>query len=1107
MILYALLLAADSLTRPLGGLPTGVTDGYAGTLRGELFGYHSAHPTQRASLLVRSLDSTNVATWVTAPVAASPGDVRHVVFLAAMDVVDDPPLPPVRFWMTVNGAHRFALPQPATAADEWRIEGADGIGLRFRRLLTDKFGDVHGIFTLDIPAALAPAGVPVTLEVHGESVGRMTWFILYTVSMQPTISAHGEQMLVRAGGALGQTVRIDAWSPFDTATVAVGIDGVTRSSQLLAAGATTFRVTVPAVGTPSTIALTVAGTRDTAAFPSLPMLPVVPREVHLINHSHLDIGYTDIHSVVRAKHWRALDSALAYIERSRANPEGARFAWNVEGLWPLQDYLSMRSAADTARLLAAVRRGDVNLSALYANLMTGLSGGEELVHLLDYARTLRRAQGVSITTAMTSDVPGFTWGMVPALARQGIRYLSSGPNYIPGPTRDGDRIGHALESWGDRPFWWIGPDGRDSLLVMTAGRGYSWIGGWPAGRLTLEDAGLMSEYMDALREQGYPWDIVQVRVAIGGDNGMSDGRLANVVQQWNEHFVSPRLVISTLPRMFAAMERRHGAALPRIRGDLTGYWEDGAVSSAREQVMTRASAARLVQAGTLASLRDQPLPASGRDAAWRSVLLWDEHTWGADRSIDEPSSPMTLAQWQLKRQFALDADSASRALLARASRPRSTGRGVDLWNTREVAQRGVTILPESLSRGTDRVLDARSRPVPSQRLHDGTLAVRQVLQPMGATRLSLASGAAAAPLDAPARVSGDSLWNGRVLVRVDATTGALSSVRWRGRELVDAGKGGWNRYRYVSGRDTSRAQDAMRSRIEVLDDGPLVASLRITSDARGTVSLVRDVTLHAGSDAVRVATHLDKSKVREKEAVHLGFPLAVPRGTVRMEQGLAVVRPDDDQADGANRNLYPVQRWLDASNARFGVTVVTLDLPLWELNGLTAEAFKQSDGREAWLRRSVPGTELVAYAMNNYWHTNFKASQEGPTTFRVVLVPHGAFDAAAATRAALEVTEPPVVLRAEASPVRPPIFTLDDPGLVVSSVTPSADGRADIVRLWNPRDRPARAAFRWGLAPARRASLSSPAEERGAPAPAHIAVPSLGTVTVRIERNPNTREP
>ena len=108
---------------------------------------------------------------------------------------------------------------------------------------------------------------------------------------------------------------------------------------------------------------------------------------------------------------------------------------------------------------------------------------------------------------------------------------------------------------------------------------------------------------------------------------------------------------------------------------------------------------------------------------------------------------------------------------------------------------------------------------------------------------------------------------------------------------------------------------------------------------------------------------------------------------------MGVVRPDLDQVAGANRNLYPVQRWLDASNADFGVTLVTPDLPLWELNGLTAEAFHQPQGREAWLTHSLPGTELIAYAMNNYWHTNYKADQPGPVTFRVVLLPHGPFDA------------------------------------------------------------------------------------------------------------------
>src|SRR6185436_7990201 len=136
---------------------------------------------------------------------------------------------------------------------------------------------------------------------------------------------------------------------------------------------------------------------DSARFDALPLRPVVPREILLINHSHLDIGYTDLQPVVREKHWRNIDSALVYIERSRDNPAGARFQWNVEGLWPLQGYLEERPAADTARLLAAVRRGDIALSALYANLMTGLAGSEELIHFIDYARRLRRQSRVPVT--------------------------------------------------------------------------------------------------------------------------------------------------------------------------------------------------------------------------------------------------------------------------------------------------------------------------------------------------------------------------------------------------------------------------------------------------------------------------------------------------------------------------------------------------------------------------------------------------------------------------------------------------------------------------------------------------------------------------------------
>lgn len=72
--------------------------------------------------------------------------------------------------------------------------------------------------------------------------------------------------------------------------------------------------------------------------------------------------------------------------------------------------------------------------------------------------------------------------------------------------------------------------------------------------------------------------------------------------------------------------------------------------------------------------------------------------------------------------------------------------------------------------------------------------------------------------------------------------------------------------------------------------------------------------------------------------------------------------------------------------------------------------------------------------------------------------------------------------------------------MTVASVVPTADGRADLVRLWNPGTRAIRVGFSWGRARARTIRMSPPFEERGSPAPVRISVPAQSSVTVRIER-------
>ncbi len=43
------------------------------------------------------------------------------------------------------------------------------------------------------------------------------------------------------------------------------------------------------------------------------------------------------------------------------------------------------------------------------------------------------------------------------------------------------------------------------------------------------------------------------------------------------------------------------------------------------------------------------------DAAWRNIAFWDEHTWGADKSVEEPDLPIVKQEWEFKRKFAVDA--------------------------------------------------------------------------------------------------------------------------------------------------------------------------------------------------------------------------------------------------------------------------------------------------------------------------------------------------------------------------------------------------------------------------------------------------------------------
>jgi len=1084
--------------------------GYQRTIGGETISYHSPFPDSNSALIVRATDGRMSIEWETEPVPEGfRGSAATFIWMSGLATGKGAH----RFDLDVNGVRTLAFTTSEDSSRRtWTVGGAGGASLSFETAMVDQFSELFGFMLLTVPAALLRPGEPVRLKVTGERGVSPDWFMVFEDELAPGIAVKSEQVSVRKDGALRQLLRVEIShiAPPAEAVISTGEEDTVRVR--LQTGYNTVCLSVPAVDRERDAVVEVAVEGRPVQKAGLRLKPVVPREMWLLPHSHVDIGYSDPQPVVEKEHWRYYEEAIGLAERSAANPEGSRFKWNVEQLWAVETYLRQAGEETRRKFIDAVRSGAIGLQAALAGELTGLCHPEELFHLTDFARKVARLTGKPVDSVMVTDIPSQSWSIVPALALAGVRYVSSGPNYMPNLPDGGDRIGWAFKTWGDRPFYWVSPSGEEKVLFWMAGRGYSWFHGLHLGNIGCASCARIFDYVAELADRDYPYSMIQVRYTIGGDNGPPDPGLADYVKSWNREYESPKLVIATASEMFAELERRHCDIIPSVRGDFTPYWEDGAASTALETAINRGSAERLLRAETLwALVAPERYPSDKFYEAWRQVLLFDEHTWGAADSVSDPDGENARFQWGIKKAFAAEAERLSRELLEEARTlaaptvhaPAAPRTAVDVVNTCSWPRTDVAILSKEMSAAGNLVKDDAGKPVPSQRLSTGELAFLASEVPgLGARRYFVERGPATA--QGTALVRDNTLEGGTLSVTIDTQSGAVRSLRWKnGRtlELADAGcYPGLNHYLYVSGRDLRAAVGVSQVRVRPGETGPLIASLVIESRAPGARSLRREIRLIDGPGRLELRDTIDKEKVRDKESVHIAFPFNVPDGVVRVDIGWGFVRPEVDQVPGGCRDFFCAQKSIDVSNRDYGVTWTSLDAPLVEIGGLTDETLGTGNVR-AWRKSLDPSGLLFSYAMNNYWHTNYKADQEGPVILRYAVQPHGGSGTSVVKKLGLEAVRPLLALQADGTrPVPGFELSIGPPELVVTSLKPTSDGRGWIVRIFNAVERPETLRLAGPLADRDGIYLSNLLEDRVKRASGPVEVPGFGIVTLRIER-------
>ena len=891
-------------------------------------------------------------------------------------------------------------------------------------------------------------------------------------TLPPATSAHAEPTIFFQKHGASVEERVDVFVRYDqrprSGRIQLAVAGHSFSEPLHADqdfGEERIAFEVPEFAPDTPAKLSVVVNRHTAHFQEA-LQPQKKWTLFLVPHVHLDVGYTDYQAKVSTIQSRILDEAMDLVAQHPA------FRFSTDGEWNLDQFLHSRTPAEQDRIVEAIRQQKIYIPAQPSNLLTGFPSAETLIRSLYPSANFSRVHGTPFNYANITDVPSYSWSCASILAAAGIPYFFAGSNNDRAPVL---LQGHLNEN---TPFWWEGPDG--GKVLMWYSRHYmqmQFLFGLPPLPQTGQE--VLPLFLQMYQRPNY---LANAAILFGTQVENTDlfPQQAALADDWNALYAYPHIEYSGFHDALANIAEQFGNTIQTVRGDGGPYWEDGIGSDAlfaameRENESRAPSAEKLATVGTLVN----PRLAVNREALnsmWSNMVLFDEHTWTSWNSVSDPDSDEAIDQLRLKDSRATTATDQRNDILraAMASLADSIAAGVDsliVFNPLDWKRDGeVTI---DLDKGMEIADRAKKEPVSYVVLHEG-LNFRKVefraadVPPVGYKVYELRA-THAAPL-ASQRTASTSIESRFYRVELDPASGSIRSIydKELNKQLVDT-RSPWRfgQYLYVTGGDEEpnsvlqyravspkpelHLHAAQGGRVISVEETPWDWRAKLTSSTENTPQIQTEIRVYKGEKKIELLEEVDKKPELKKEGVYFAFPFAMTHPQFQYEIQNGVVDPAKDMYPGAGHEWFSIQHWISVQQDGVSATVMPLDAPLATFGDIN---------RGEWPTefRQRPGN-IFSYAMNNYWHTNYRAAQGGHFRFRYVITSAMRTDAAALSRMGWEESTPleqdQIRSQDKALDLPRPLngneasfLTVDDPDLVLDTWKPAEDGNGTILRF------------------------------------------------------------
>ena len=968
--------------------------GYIQSITGEKLEYHSPHPDIKSSLLVRSIDASKYIEWETDSIPENiDNNPVSFVWMFGIDVNPEQH----HYDLYINNEKYITFSNPIiTEKKTWTVTGKNQSELIFRTTMIDKYDDLMGYAILTVPSSSLIRGKRQRIKIIGESANSRVWYMTFQAEIEEKTEIIQYDALVEKNGELFHPVRFQFLHLGKPVKGSVNIENRTITTFKLEPGLNIIETNIQEIQKETSFTAHILIENQKPYDMTFTLNPIRHWTIYLVQHAHTDIGYTRPQTEILPEHLRFIDYALDFCDQTDNYPDDARFRWTCETAWPVREYLRCRPASQVERLKKRIAEGRIEVTGLFLNMSEMLDD-----HML--AKQLQPLQefkkhGINISTAMQNDINGVGWGLVDLLSSAGVHYLSMGEN-----------THRALKPF-DKPtlFRWESPSGNRILAF----RGEHYMLGNNLYLInknmeTFETA--MLAYLDSLKKIGYQYDRFPIHFSgYVTDNSPPSTTACDMVKEWNKKYAWPKLRLAISREFFDYMEAHHAAEFPIYKTAWPDWWMDGFGSAARETAFARKAHTQLTaNEGLLAMaiLAGAKIGENTRENIQRiqdDLIFYDEHTFTAAESISDPTCENTILQWNQKAAYIWDAVKKNSLLREEAMGliqpfiPRRQIPSLAVFNTLNHPRSGlieIYIDHEIITPGKKfRIKDETGNIVPAQPLSsrtDGTYWALWVndIPPLGYKIFDIENETGESISSSPNQQTLDHiLENQFYCLALDTQKGSIKNLydKELKQELTDPACS-WQPGQFIYERlgkdrhqlELFKLEEFTRTpwtniKTDSVYDGSIWKSITLT----GTVPQCADkngisceIRLYKTEKRIEIKYSMRKLPVTDPEAVYIAFPFTLPQAHIQFDVQGGTVIPGKNQLEHSSSDWNAVQDFTAIRNDNQQIVLVSPEIPLQQFGDINLGKFQK--------KANPINPYIFSWVLNNYWTTNFLASQEG----------------------------------------------------------------------------------------------------------------------------------